>query len=105
MGSPRVGHDLSERTKEPAHLSAPLPWPHPQADPHPKSNGTWNLTTGPLGVEQASVHPLSLPPEPCAPMMEPQESSIRYSRWENSHPDEVHVASGPSTEEASGWQR
>ncbi|XP_020731328.1 small integral membrane protein 1 [Odocoileus virginianus] len=38
-------------------------------------------------------------------MMEPQESSIRYSRWENSHPDEVHVASGPSTEEASGWQR
>ncbi|KAI4563157.1 hypothetical protein MJT46_010766 [Ovis ammon polii x Ovis aries] len=43
--------------------------------------------------------------EPCAPMMEPQESSIRYSRWENSHPDEVHVASGPSTEEASGWQR
>ena len=67
--------------------------------------------TGPLPPwgqnrpREASAHPLSLLPEPCAPMMEPQESSIRYSRWENSHPDEVHVASGPSTEEASGWQR
>ncbi|XP_036715311.1 small integral membrane protein 1 [Balaenoptera musculus] len=37
--------------------------------------------------------------------MQPQESSIQYSRWEDSSRDEVSVASGPGAEEASGCKR
>ncbi|XP_006196660.1 small integral membrane protein 1 [Vicugna pacos] len=37
--------------------------------------------------------------------MQPQESSIQYSRWANGSRDAVSVAAGPGTEEASSWQR
>ncbi|XP_024616067.1 small integral membrane protein 1 [Neophocaena asiaeorientalis asiaeorientalis] len=38
--------------------------------------------------------------------MQPQESSIQYSRWEDSSRDEVSVASGPGgAQEASGCKR
>lgn len=37
--------------------------------------------------------------------MQPQPSGVQYSRWDDSGRDEVHVAAGSSTEEASGWER
>ncbi|XP_004425571.1 PREDICTED: small integral membrane protein 1 [Ceratotherium simum simum] len=36
--------------------------------------------------------------------MQPQDSSVQYSRWDNSR-DEVSVAAVSSTEEASGCER
>uniref|UniRef100_A0A8C3X9W6 Small integral membrane protein 1 (Vel blood group) n=1 Tax=Catagonus wagneri TaxID=51154 RepID=A0A8C3X9W6_9CETA len=39
--------------------------------------------------------------------MQPQESSVQYSRWEDGGRDELSVANGPGpgAEEASGWAR
>lgn len=37
--------------------------------------------------------------------MQPQDSSVQYSRWNNSSQDEVSVAPVSSTEEASGYAR
>lgn len=41
-----------------------------------------------------------------AAQMQPQESSVQYSRWEDGGSrDGVSVASGPGAEEAAGWAR
>ncbi|KAK2490625.1 hypothetical protein MC885_009171 [Smutsia gigantea] len=37
--------------------------------------------------------------------MQPQESSVPYSKWDHSSQDEVSVVAVSSTEEASRWKR
>nr|XP_035945462.1 small integral membrane protein 1 [Halichoerus grypus]XP_035945463.1 small integral membrane protein 1 [Halichoerus grypus]XP_035945464.1 small integral membrane protein 1 [Halichoerus grypus] len=37
--------------------------------------------------------------------MQPQESGVHYSRWDDRGRDEVHVVAGSSPEEAWTWER
>ncbi|XP_044919552.1 small integral membrane protein 1 [Mustela nigripes] len=37
--------------------------------------------------------------------MQPQESGVQYSRWDDRSQDEVHVAAGSSAEAPWSWER
>lgn len=90
-----------------AHLSPPPPRPQADLTLKPVPPG---VTAPPLlgpeqGASQASAALCPSRQSPAA-QMQPQESSVQYSRWEDGGSrDGVSVASRPGAEEASGWAR
>lgn len=101
---------------EPAHKPPPpRPWPslQPHTEPQPlRSPGSWvtgsrtpaRLPWSPCPrVPRPASCPSFLLPQPCS--MQPQESGVQYSRWDDRSQDEVHVAAGSSAEAPWSWER
>lgn len=100
---PKLDERMQAKSQPTWPVTAPRQTLTPKAGPHepcPWPHRVWNSVSW-------EAQPTFCPScqSPVAPRMQPQESSIQYSRWEDSSRDEVSVASGPGAQEASGCKR